>query len=118
MAIVLSVLGLVGLVSFITKTTEREIGIRKVFGARTRQILLLLNREFFILAILASLLASPLSYWAISNWLEVFAYWITPGYFVYITAVVLCVLDEGTAVSLQSYHAAGKNPAESLKNEQ
>ncbi len=118
LAIVLSVLGLVGLVSFITKTKEREIGIRKVFGARTRQILLLLNREFFILAILATLLATPLSYWAISNWLEVFAYRITPGYFVYIAAGLLCVLVVGTAVSLQSYHAAGKNPAESLKNEQ
>ncbi|MEM8567243.1 MAG: FtsX-like permease family protein [Bacteroidota bacterium] len=117
-AIVLSLLGLVGLVSFITKTKEREIGVRKVFGAGVKQILVLLNREFLILVILATLLAAPLSYWAVTNWLTAFAYRIVPDLYVYLLAGIICLGIVATTVSLQSYRAALKSPAHSLKNEQ
>ncbi len=117
-AIILSLLGLIGLVSFITKTKEREIGVRKVFGANLKQILALLNREFVILAIFATLLAAPLSYWAITNWLTVFAYRIAPDAYVYLIAGIICIGIVAATVTLQSYRAAVKSPADSLKNEQ
>lgn len=117
-AVALSILGLIGLVSFITKTKEREIGIRKVYGASVKHILLLLNKEFSILTVIATLLAAPLSFWAITQWLEAFAYRIDPAFSIYAIAGVLCLILVLTVVSIQSLRSAIKSPIESLKSDQ
>lgn len=117
-AVVLSILGLIGLVSFITKTKEREIGIRKVYGASVKHILLLLNKEFSILTLVATLLAAPLSFWAVNQWLEAFAYRIEPSFSVYAIAGLLCLLLVLAIVSIQSLRSVVKSPVESLKSDQ
>ena len=115
-AIFLSVLGLVGLVSFMTYQRRSEISVRKVFGASLVQIMLLVNREFIFLVVAATVLATPLAYLSIHAWLANFAYHISPTFLgiatVGLTSLVIVVL----VVSFQSFNTAGQNPATTLRD--
>ncbi len=116
-AIVLAVMGLVGLVSFLVHTRQKEISIRKVFGASVGQILLLINREFVWLMIAATMLAVPLVYLIMNNWLDNFAYRIPINPVWIILAGMLSLLIVMAVVSLQSRRTARTSPAETLAAE-
>ncbi|MBS1950284.1 MAG: Acidobacterial duplicated orphan permease [Cytophagales bacterium] len=117
MAILIAVIGLLGLVSFMVVSRTKEIGIRKVLGADVLTITRLLTKEFIWLVILANFIAAPAIWYLANQWLQKFAYrmHLTPSVLVMVLllAVVLTILT----VSIQSIKAAMANPVESLKNE-
>ena len=116
-AILLSVVGLIGLVSFITYTRKKEIGIRKVFGASVPQILFLINKEFVLLIILATLLAIPITLTMAGNWLQNFSYRIELNPMIIGFAGLIALVIVTAVVSLQSWKTAESNPNEVLVEE-
>ena len=116
-AIFIASLGLLGMVGFIIETKTKEIGIRKVLGASTQSILLIISKRFFILIGIASLVALPVSYWFMSDWLESFIYRMQIG----VINLVIPLLAAGVFTILtlgyQSLKASNANPVESLKDE-
>lgn len=117
LAIFIACLGLFGLASFTAERKTREIGIRKVFGASVPGIVVLLNRNFAIWVLLASLLACPAAWFVMKKWLENFAYRTTISWWMYISAAALALIIAWLVVTYQTYRAALRNPAESLKYE-
>lgn len=117
LTIILSCMGIYGLSYFITRRRAREIGIRKVLGAPVTGILFLLNKEFLWLILVASAIAIPLSYWAISNWLLDFSYHITISYTLFVGAVLLTIIVAVTTISLQALRTAIGNPVNSIRYE-
>ncbi|MCB0607762.1 MAG: ABC transporter permease [Lewinella sp.] len=117
MAILLSCLGLLGLVSFSAVQRTKEIGIRKVLGASVASIVALLSREFITLIGVAFVLAAPLAWIFARKWLSRFAYHFELDWTVFVLTGLLAVLIAFLTMSLQSIRAARANPAESLKSE-
>jgi len=117
LAILLALLGLVGLTAFLTRMRYKEIGIRKVLGASRRQILLLLNREFWPLVGVALLLATPLALWGAQHWLESFAYRAPLGWWVFPLTGSITWLISAAVISLHGLGAARQNPARVLRDE-
>ena len=117
LAVFIACLGLFGLAAFITMQKTKEIGIRKVMGASIGGILFLLIKEFTKWVIIANLIAWPLSYWGMSNWLNNFAYRVDIGIFVFAIAGFMSLLVAMLTVSSQVLKAATQNPAVSLKCE-
>jgi putative ABC transport system permease protein len=116
-AIFISSLGLLGLISLITLQRTKEIGIRKVLGATVTQINLMLSKDFLRLVLVALVIATPLSYWATSKWLQKFAYRIDIHWWVFALAGSGAVLIAIITISFQSVKAALANPVDSLRNE-
>ena len=116
-AIFISSLGLLGLVSIIALQRTKEIGIRKVLGATVSQISLMLSNDFLKTVLLAFIIASPLSWWMMSKWLQGFAYRINISWWIFALAGGLAILVAIVTVSFQSIKAAIANPVKSLKNE-
>ena len=116
-AILLAVMGLVGLVSFLVFTRKKEIGIRKVLGASIGQILLLINREFLVLMLIATVIATPLVYLLAGEWLSHFAYRIYLNPALILAAGLGAMLIVVLVVSLQSRRAALTNPGDVLTEE-
>ncbi|SHL65829.1 ABC-type antimicrobial peptide transport system, permease component [Chitinophaga jiangningensis] len=116
-AIFISCLGLFGLAMFMAQRRTREIGIRKVLGATTSQLWLLLSTEFIWLVLLACLLASPVSWYAMHNWLEHYEYRINISWWIFPATAILALIIAIATVSTQSIRAALLNPAKSLKTE-
>ena len=110
-------LGLYGLVAFTVGQRTKEIGIRKVLGASVSGIVVLLSRDFLKLVAVAVLLASPIAWYAMTRWLEAFAYKITIDWWLFALAGLLAVLLALFTVSFQSVKAARMNPVKSLKTE-
>jgi putative ABC transport system permease protein len=117
LAIVISVLGLLGLVTFATEQRTREIGIRKVMGAETSNILVLLGKDFLKLVGIGFLIAIPLSYFGMSSWLEDFAYRIGISWTTFLWAGLIAGLIAAVTVTSQTIRAAWANPVKSIKNE-
>lgn len=117
LAVFVACLGLFGLASFTAEQRTKEIGIRKVLGASVAQVSLLLCREFFLLVLLANLLAWPLAYYFMSKWLGGYAYSTGLGVAVFIVAMVLALVVAIISVSFQALRAALANPAEAIKYE-
>ena len=117
LAIVISCLGLFGLASFMTERRKKEIGIRKVLGARVDEIVLLLGKDFLGWVLLANLVAWPAAFYVTYRWLQRFAYRIEIGIwpFVLATGTVLAVV--AATLSYQTIAAALANPADSLRSE-
>ncbi|KYP14492.1 ABC transporter permease [Flavihumibacter sp. CACIAM 22H1] len=117
LAIFVCCLGLFGLVSFAIERCKKEIGIRKVMGASVRQLLLLLSREFVQLIIIAFLIAIPLAWWMMQEWLANYVYRITihPLIFGLVAAIVAVIAL--LTISLNASRAALKNPITSLRSE-
>jgi putative ABC transport system permease protein len=117
LAILVACLGLFGLASFTTVQRTKEIGIRKVLGASVLQILQLLYREFALLLIIAFVLAVPIAWYVVSNWLQGYAFRIDIhwSYFVIPFAAILIIAL--LTVSFQSVKAALANPVKSLRTE-
>lgn len=117
LAIVIACLGLYGLAAYLMERKTKEIGIRKVLGARTTELVLQFNKDFLLLLFVSILIAIPLSvYWS-ANWLEQFAYRIEPGAWRYLTAGGICLLIALLTITYKAFRAAGLNPAKALRDE-
>lgn len=116
-SILISCLGLFGLAAFAAQQRTREIGVRKVLGASVTNIVLLLSKDFLKLVIIAILIASPIAWWAMDQWLQDFAYKITIPWWVFVVAGGLALLIAFITVSFQSIKVALMNPVKSLKTE-
>jgi len=117
LSLIISALGLFGLSLFSFQQRTREISIRKVLGASVVNLLRLLSQEYFILILVASIVALPLSHWGTREWLSSFAYHITPGASIYIIPIILISLIALLTVGTQTIKTAFRNPTESLKHE-
>ncbi len=117
LAILLSCMGLFALASYTMARRTKEIGIRKVNGATIAQILTLLNKDFIRWVALAFVIAIPISWYAMSQWLQGFAEKTTLSWWVFALAGVGALLIALLTVSWQSFKAAIVNPVEVLKNE-
>lgn len=116
-AIAIACFGLLGLSSFTSVQRAREIGIRKVMGATTESIVLLLSRGYLILLLLASVIAVPITYYLMNQWLQGFAYHITPGPLYFGGAVAAVIVIAWGTVGYHSVKASLANPANTLKYE-
>jgi putative ABC transport system permease protein len=115
LAILIACLGLFGLVAYAAEQRTREIGIRKVLGARISTIVSMLSRDFIKLVVLSILIASPLAWLAMHKWLQGFAYRIDISLWVFIMAGLIALLIAILTVSIQTIRAAMANPVKSLK---
>lgn len=117
LAVFIACLGLFGMASFATEQKTKDIGIRKAMGATATSVVLLLIREFNKWVLVANVIAWPIAYFLMKNWLENFAYRVDQGVFTYILAAIFTLVIAIITVSYQSIRAATKNPAESLRYE-
>ena len=116
-AILISCLGLFGLVLGSTEQRRKEIGIRKVNGAKIGEVLLMLNKDFIKWVLISFVIASPLAWFIMNKWLENFAYKTTLSWWIFALAGVLALGIALLTVSWQSWRAATKNPVEALRYE-
>ncbi|HWK58849.1 MAG TPA: ABC transporter permease [Parapedobacter sp.] len=115
--ILISCLGLFGLATLIAFQRTKEIGIRKVLGASISGIVALLSKDFVKLVCLAIVIASPIAWWAMTKWLEDFAYRIDIQWWMFVMAGLAAVVIALLTVSWQAIRAAVANPVESLRDE-
>ena len=117
LAIFISCLGLFGLASFVAEQRTKEIGIRKVMGASVSQLWQLLSRDFLVLVIVSCVIAIPLSYYFMSDWLMQYQYRITITWQIFAIASIGALLLTLLTVSFQSVKAALTSPVKSLRSE-
>ncbi len=117
LAIFIACLGLFGLAAFVTEQRTKEIGIRKVIGASVVELIVLLSKEFTQWILLANLIAWPVAYYVLNNWLQDFAYRIDLSLWVFILSGGVALVIALATVSFQAIKAATRNPVESLRYE-
>lgn len=115
--ILISCLGLLGLVTHTAQQRTKEIGVRKVLGASVSGIVALLSKGYIKLVLIASVIAAPIAWWAISQWLESFAYRIDIQWWMFAVAGLAAVAIALLTVSWQAVRAAVANPVDSLRDE-
>ncbi len=116
-AIFISCLGLYGLVSFMAVQRTKEIGIRKVLGASVQNIIYLFSKEFTILILAGSLVAAPVAWYMMDNWLQNFVFHIKINWTIFVVAIVISIIIAWLAVGYKSIKAAIANPVKSLRSE-
>jgi putative ABC transport system permease protein len=116
-SILISCMGLFSMALFATKSRTKEIGIRKVVGAKMSDILLLLNRDFLKWVIAAFTIALPARWYAMNRWLNNFAYRTTLDWWIFALAGMIAPGVALITVSWQTCRTAAKNPAEALRDE-
>jgi putative ABC transport system permease protein len=116
-AILISCLGLFGLAAYTTKVRTREIGIRKVIGASVPRIIILLAKDFIRLVVVSIVIAVPVAWLVMNNWLSDFAYRVNISYTVFIVAGAIAILIAFITVSSQTIKVALANPVKSLREE-
>ena len=114
LSIVISIIGVFGLVLFETQYRRREIGIRRVHGASVGEILSLFNRKYLYIVAICSAVAIPVSYYIISRWMEQYVYRVEMSWWVYALAVGVILAITVVTVTLRSFKAATENPTESI----
>ncbi|MBS1745880.1 MAG: ABC transporter permease [Bacteroidetes bacterium] len=117
LAIFIACLGLFGLATFIAEQRTKEIGIRKVLGASVQGIVKMLSKDFVKLVLLSFIIATPLAWWAMHNWLNNFAYRINIEWWMFVVAGIGALLIALITVSFQAVKAALSNPVKSLRTE-
>lgn len=117
LAVVIACLGLYGLAAFSAEQRTKEIGIRKVLGASVKNLVGLLSKEFLRLVIIANIIAWPLAWYAMNQWLQNFAYRINIAWWVFVLAGGLALLIALLTVAYQAIKAAVANPVKSLRYE-
>ncbi|MEP6949772.1 MAG: ABC transporter permease [Ginsengibacter sp.] len=116
-AIFIGCLGLFGLVTYAAEQRTKEIGVRKVLGASVSGIVAMLSKDFAKLVLVASLIAFPVAWWAMNEWLKSFAYRIHISWWVFLIAGVTAIMIALITVSFQAIKAAVANPVKSLRTE-
>ncbi len=116
-AIFISCMGLFGLAAFMMQQRAREIGIRKVLGASISNITSMLSKDFLQLVLIASLIASPIAWYFMHQWLEDFAYRTTISWWVFVLAGSAALLITLCTIGFQAIKAALINPVKSLRSE-
>jgi len=114
---IIACLGLFGLASFVARSRRKEIGIRKVLGASTSDIITMLSKRFVRLILLSVIFAAPVAWFSMNKWLQDFAYRIDMGLFVFLVAAAGALLIALATVGLQGFRAAIANPADSVRDE-
>lgn len=117
LAIFIACLGMLGLTSYSIIQRTREIGVRKVLGATVSNIVILLSKQFIRLILVANIIAWPVAYFAMRQWLQNFAYRIDIGIWVFALASVLVLIIALATISFQAVRAALANPSEALRYE-
>jgi putative ABC transport system permease protein len=117
LAIFIACLGLVGLASFTAERKKKELGVRKVLGASSFGLVVLLSKEFTVLVVIAFILAAPLAWYVMDGWLQDFAYRSPIGGAVFLVSGGMSVFIAWLTVGLQTARTAYKNPVESLRYE-
>ncbi len=115
--VLLALFGLLGLSVFICQDRTKEIGVRKVNGAKTIEVMAMLNKDFIKWVLISFIIASPIAYYAMSRWLENFAYKTELSWWIFALAGLITMGIALLTVSFQSYRSATMNPVESLRNE-
>lgn len=116
LAVIISCLGLFGLATYTAERRIKEIGVRKVLGASVTNITALLSKDFLSLVIIASLIAFPIAYYLVSDWLKNFTYHINISWWIFALAGVSAMFIALLTVSYQAIKAALMNPVKSLKD--
>ncbi|GAA4803450.1 ABC transporter permease [Olivibacter ginsenosidimutans] len=117
LSIGISCLGLFGLAAFMAERRKKEIGIRKVLGATVMSLANLLNKEFVALVLLSCLIAFPLAYWFMADWLKNYQYRISMHWWVFMLAGLCALVIALLTVSSQAIKTALMNPTKSLRDE-
>jgi putative ABC transport system permease protein len=115
--LIIACLGLFGLAAFTAEQRTKEIGVRKVLGATVTSLVSLLSKDFIKLVLVANLLAWPIAYYAMNEWLQNFAYRIEMSWWIFLMAGVLALLIALLTVSYQAIRVATANPVKSLRYE-
>jgi len=116
-AIIISCLGLFGLAAYTAQVRTREIGVRKVLGASVGSIVQLLAADFVKLVLISIIIATPVAWYVMQQWLQSFAYKINVGWVVFVVAGVIAIAIAFLTISFQSIKAAVANPVKSLRTE-
>jgi putative ABC transport system permease protein len=117
LAILIASLGLFGLASFMAERRTKEIGIRKVLGATISNIITMMSWEFVMMVIISGIIAIPIAYYFMNQWLSNFAYHISISVGIFILATTLALGIALLTVSFQAVKAALANPVDSLRYE-
>ncbi len=117
LAIIITCLGLFGLAAYTAERRTKEIGIRKVLGASVSNITGLLSKDFLKLVLIAVIVAIPIAWWAMNDWLQDFAYRVHIAWWIFLAAGIVALLIALITVSFQSIKAAIANPVKSLRTE-
>jgi len=117
MAILISCLGLFGLATFTAERRIKEIGIRKVMGSSAANVVLLLSGDFTKMVLLSIVIALPISYWLLNQWLDRFAFHIELGATYFIVAGAIALITAWLTVASQAIKAANINPARCLRDQ-
>ncbi len=117
LTIFISCLGLFGLAAYTAERRTKEIGVRKVLGANLSSIVLMLSKEYIYLVLAASLIASPVAWYFLHNWLQNYTYRIEIPWLIFIVSGVAALIVALLTVSFQSVRAALMNPVKSLRSE-
>ena len=115
--ILIACLGLFGLASFVVRKRSKEVSIRKVLGASSFQLFVLLSRTFVLQVLISSLVAAPIAWWIMDHWLNEFSYRVNITIWVFLIAGISALLVALLTTSYQSLRTALLNPADTLKNE-
>ena len=117
LAIFISIVGVFGLVVFDSECRRKEIGIRKVLGASTLEIIIMFNKAYFKILFICFVIASPLAWYAVTRWLENFAYKTPMYWWVYLLALVAVGAITVCTVTFQNWRVANDDPVKSIKTE-
>ena len=117
LAIFISVVGVFGLVVFDSECRRKEIGIRKVLGASAMNIIIMFNKAYFRILLICFVIAAPLAWYAVTRWLENFAYKTPMYWWVYLLAFMTVGLITAATVTFQNWRVANDNPLNSIKTE-
>jgi len=116
-ALLIAIIGIIGLVFFETQFIRKEIAVRRVNGATVGSILKMINKKYLIMAGASFVIAAPVAYWLMTAWRKGFAYQAPVPVWIFLVALLAVAAITLAVVTLQSWRAANANPVESLKNE-
>ncbi|WP_103068884.1 ABC transporter permease [Aquimarina sediminis] len=117
LAILIACLGLLGLATYSAVQRTKEIGIRKVLGAEVSSIIRLLSKDFIKLVLIAIVIATPFSWYAMNRWLEAYAYQVEVNWWVFVVSGLIALIIAVLTISFHAFRAANSNPIKSLRTE-